>query len=80
MWRTIGRLLAVALIRLHCAAQDAGSASVAGFVMAAPGDPVAGAKVELHSQMRTFEVAADQGLRINISGAGRVLDSSQATV
>src|ERR1700733_5345644 len=52
--RTILCLLAVALACLRCVAQNAGSASIEGVVMASRSDPVGGAKVELHSQMRTF--------------------------
>ncbi len=58
--RTILCLLAVTLTCLRCAAQDAGSASIAGVVIAGPGDPVAGAKVEFHSQARTVVAETDR--------------------
>ncbi len=66
--RTTLCLLAVMLTSLLCAAQDADSASIAGVVMAGPGDPVAGAKVELHSQARTFAGETDRTGRYQLDG------------
>lgn len=57
--RTTLCLRVVTLTGLRCTAQDADSASVTGVVIAGPGDPVIGAKVELHSQARTLAGETD---------------------
>ena len=52
--RTTLCLLGVTVTCLRCIAQNGNSASIEGVVMAGPGDPIAGAKVELHSRTQTF--------------------------
>src|SRR5579863_395128 len=66
--RTTLCLIAVMLTCLLCAAQDASSASIAGVVMAGPGEPIAGAKVELYSPARTFAGETDRAGRYQLEG------------
>jgi hypothetical protein len=69
--RTLICLLAVTLTSLQCVAQEAGSASIAGVVMAGPGNPVAAAKVELHSRTQKFEGETDfTGYDLKVSRRG----------